>query len=268
MKPELILKAEILDIIFENRNKDYGAYALRKEYNKRLSIALSSVLLLLITLFMLQSWNKKPTKNLPPLIEHDDTLTLVPVVLPPTVPPPPSPTPLPAATIGYGTPVITKEDIRDSVPSQEDLARDVQIGLKTTAGVPAIEIRPPESVNPGIGIQPAIEPVKEPEIFEISEIMPDFPGGKAALHRFLSKNLKIPEEGLEPGNSVRIVVRFVVEADGAISGIKFLQTGPIVYEKEVLRVINKMPKWKPGIQNGRSVPVYFNIPVIFEIPEE
>src|SRR5687768_10310812 len=98
--------------------------------------------------------------------------------------------------------------------------------------------------------------------------MPEFPGGQAAFLRFLSKNLRVPEGALEPGQKIKIIVRFVVGKEGELSNMEFLKTSGEVFEQEVLRVLRKMPKWKPGKQNGESVRVYFNLPIVFDVPEE
>jgi protein TonB len=85
-----------------------------------------------------------------------------------------------------------------------------------------------------------------------------------ALQRFLSRNLRSPNEGMETGSVIRVLVRFVVDRDGSITGIEFEKSGGRDYDNEVLRVMKKMPAWKPGMQNGRTVAVYFKIPVVFQ----
>jgi protein TonB len=86
--------------------------------------------------------------------------------------------------------------------------------------------------------------------------------------RFLSRHLRVPDEAVEPGQKIKILVQFVVGKDGQISNIQFIQTNGEVFEHEVLRVMKKMPTWRPGMQNGEAVAVYFKLPVIFETQGE
>src|SRR6478735_7640382 len=97
--------------------------------------------------------------------------------------------------------------------------------------------------------------------------MLQFPGGEAALNRWLSKLLR-PGDELQPGQKVKVLVRFVVNQTGSIEKIELLQPGGEPYDKEVLRVISKMPRWEPGRQNGHNVSAWFLIPIIFEMPEQ
>jgi protein TonB len=97
--------------------------------------------------------------------------------------------------------------------------------------------------------------------------MPEFPGGMAALLRFLGRNLQVPEEGVAAGERVRVPVKFVVNREGQLTDVEFVaQTGE-VFKKEILRVIKKMPRWKPGLQHGKAVAVYYTIPIIFEMTD-
>ncbi|HEY4155800.1 MAG TPA: energy transducer TonB [Puia sp.] len=96
--------------------------------------------------------------------------------------------------------------------------------------------------------------------------MPEFPGGTEALRRYLSRNLRMPDTEKESGSQVRVIVKFVVGPDGRVTGINTILSGGKAFDEEVQRVISRMPTWKPGIQNGRKVSVYFNLPVNFVIP--
>jgi periplasmic protein TonB len=112
-------------------------------------------------------------------------------------------------------------------------------------------------------------PKEEPAVLEKSEIMPEYPGGPEALKRFLLKNLRFDFEDQEPGTRIEIRCRFVVDKEGKVTGIEIVKSaGRSEYDKEVTRVVTKMPAWKPGIQNGRTVSVYFTLPVIVEVPEQ
>ena len=101
------------------------------------------------------------------------------------------------------------------------------------------------------------------EIFEHAERMPEFPGGIEALKRFLLKNLTMPPNDLDPGTVVKVTARFVVDGEGHVQNIEITQPADPSFNKEVKRVILKMPDWKPGQQNHHPVSVYFNLPVNF-----
>jgi protein TonB len=272
MKPELILQADILDIIFEGRNKDYGAYELRREYNTRMKKALYSVIGIVIALFTFTSFNFLSV-NKPGAIENipapDILLKSIEVKMPDL----PKPTELPKirqATIKNTTPLIVNEDEIPPLPEIKKLAEDVLIGTETIEGPRGEILAPPAK---GFGavddhFVPIDKPKQKVEILPHSEIMPEFPGGQAAFMRFLSKNLRVPEGSLEAGQQVKVFVRFVVGKEGELSNMEFIQATGEVFEHEVARVMRKMPKWKPGSQNGENVSVYFTLPIIFQKPEE
>lgn len=268
MHPENILTSSVLDIIFEGRNKEYGAYHLRKTYSTRMLIAMGSVLALALMFSGLMRLKSGPEKAGESVIIIADTITLIDI---PDEPEPllkPKPAGTNYQTIDHTTPVISTET-SDTIPTVEELSADVQIADFTQDGDPADVLPPPnpdESRTPAVEVEESSPP--EPEIFEKSEIMPQFPGGLPALYRFLSRHLRVPEEEMQPGQRVRQVVRFVVGADGSISAITYPGSAGASFEKEVNRVLKKMPKWIPGSQNNRQVAVYFTIPVIFEVPEE
>ena len=167
--------------------------------------------------------------------------------------------------------LLTNEPVADTLPPVDQLDQNVQIGLQNKAGDSILsDVPPPSNHGAGRSVEPVVSepPLEESAISITAEIMPEFPGGQAAFTRFLSKNLRVPENSMDPGQQIRIVVRFVVGKEGEISDFVFLQTNGEVFEEEVLRVMKKMPKWKPGSQNGKKVRVYFNLPVIFQAPEE
>lgn len=272
MEPSTILRSDALDILFENRNKQYGAYTLRREYPRRLLTAMAAMAgLVLLAFGFIFPRDSKPDKLINPFL-GPDSVTLV--ILPPPPPPapipplPPAPTP-PAATEQYVKPEIVPDNQHtDPLPEMTDL-EDKIISTETIEGPLSDGItRPPQPENTGTGAAP-IPPAREevPPILEKAAVMPSFPGGLGALQRWLSKNLR-PQDGIEPGQRVKVIARFVVDVNGNITGIRLTQSGGDPYDQEVLRVMNKMPKWNPGQQNGETVAVWFNIPIIFTSPEE
>jgi protein TonB len=272
MEPSTILRSDALDILFENRNKQYGAYTLRREYPRRLLLAVGGMALVVATVlfFMLQPQAPRLLAG-PILIIEDHHLVPPP---PPSLPEPPPPAATappvpPAATVQYVKPEIVPDELyKDPLPEMKDLDNKL-ISTETIEGPVSDGLtRPPQPENTGTGAAP-IPPAKEeaPAIRETAAVMPSFPGGLGALQRWLSKNLR-PQDGIEPGQRVKVIARFVVDVNGTITGIRLTQTGGDPYDQEVLRVINKMPKWNPGRQNGETVAVWFNIPIIFTSQEE
>jgi protein TonB len=214
MKADMILKSDLIDLVFESRNKDYGAYQLRKLYSKHLYIAICGPVLLLIFSWwivgstgknMLQSITTKP---------EDPPVYIIQPSPPPEVPPQPlahSARKPVSANTEFFTPVIS-DDVVTDVPEPGNF-QDVIIGTKTTdlVGEPGPPI---ETVVESPTAAPA---APEPSIYEKVELMPEFPGGLYALSRFLSKHLRVPEEIDEPGTRVKILVHFVVDRDGSLT---------------------------------------------------
>ena len=116
-----------------------------------------------------------------------------------------------------------------------------------------------------VPVQVVEEEPEEQTIFEVVENMPDFPGGQAALMQYLAKNIKYPTIAQENGTQGRVIVQFVVNKDGSIVDAKVVRSVDPYLDKEALRVINTMPKWKPGMQRGKPVRVKFTVPVMFRL---
>ena len=118
-------------------------------------------------------------------------------------------------------------------------------------------------------VAPTIEEEEDPEeqtIFEVVEQMPEYPnGGMAGLMQFLSKNIKYPTIAQENGTQGRVTVQIVENKDGSIVDAKVLRGVDPYLDKEALRVINSMPKWKPGMQRGKPVRVKYTVPVMFRL---
>ena len=111
-------------------------------------------------------------------------------------------------------------------------------------------------------------PNKETEqdiVFTVVEQMPQFPGGEAAMRKFISENLRYPKYAVDNGIQGRVVVRFIVQKDGSIRNIEVLRSLDKSLDQEAVRVIQLMPKWIPGKQNGKPVDVYFILPIVFKL---
>ena len=254
------------ELVFENKNKTYGAYDLRKKYNRTVTIALiitSFSFLLAVCFPMILDWLNKENEELVVPIDN----TLVDLAAPPpideTEPPPPPPPPPPVMeTVKFTPPVVTDEEVVEEPPPIQT-EETPQISTVTQEGTGDDEIIIPE-VTTGV-----VEPVKE-EIFTIVEQMPEFPGGAAAMMKWIKDKIEsigYPQMEKEAGISGTCYVTFVVDKDGNVTDAKVLRgvSGGPGYDKIALQVVKSMPKWGAGKQNGRAVSVQYNLPIKFTI---
>jgi protein TonB len=265
MKTEQILKSDVLDIIFENRNKSYGAYTLRKFYDNRL---LKSVAAMLVTVVVLSAFTFIPKKSgeynvNTVLIPDNELATAKPKEKPldPVKPPPPK-IQVPTQKFPDVIKIVPDTETADSLTNNLD---NKMIGSVTNnvSGDGVFIVGDP---GPVAGEGPAVAPVKPvidiTQVQETAEIMPSFPGGMDGLKRFLQRNLTNPKD-MEDGEMVSVKMKFVVGYDGKLKGFETIQDGGEEFNKEVLRVLKKMPEWVPGKSNGQNVSVYYTIPVKF-----
>lgn len=275
MKPDMILQSDMLDILFEGRNKDYGAYHLRRNYNSRLRKALGTMLLLVLLFAGGYYWAGTLEKEtvFAPLAGKTEIVLRMIEPEKPLEPKPLQPLAKKVATIRNVAPVIVPDHTKADPPPSIDVLKQetAAIGSETTPGeAPEGPVSPPAAAAPGgTGTAPAAPApiVEEDKVLPVAEKMPEFPGGLDALRRFLGRNLRVPEDVLESGQRVRVPVRFVVGKDGQLSGVEFLATADEAFKKEIMRVVGKMPHWIPGSQGGKTVAVYCMIPIIFEVSE-
>ena len=106
---------------------------------------------------------------------------------------------------------------------------------------------------------------KNDMVFDVVEVMPQFPGGQIAMLKYIMENMKYPEQAMKEGIQGRVAVRFIVEKDGSISDVKPILSVHPLLNKEAVRVVESMPKWTPGKQNGKPVRVRYNLPVMFKL---
>ena len=106
---------------------------------------------------------------------------------------------------------------------------------------------------------------KNDMVFDVVEVMPQYPGGQIAMLKYFMENIKYPEQAMKKGIQGRVAVSFIVEKDGSISNVKPVLSVHPLLDKEAVRVVKSMPKWSPGKQNGKPVRVRFNVPVMFKL---
>lgn len=272
------------DIIFEGRNKDYGAYVLRQTDDRRavvsLLIALSSILLMI---FISQA-NIKLLPAEPPIKEvivnpTDDPLGNMPI-LQEEVPPPVIPEEIPDA--GPEIEFVEMNVVEDNKTASNDQATQSQLNDEShkigtenrqsdIIGLPSIvdPDQPKGSSGPAIGSSGNKEERGEEKVFNVWELKEkaEFPGGPKAMYEFISKHITYPEIALENTIEGTVMVEFTVGADGSVSNIKILKDIGGGCGKEAERVLSMMPRWKPGKQMEVPVKSKFQAPIKFKIPK-
>jgi protein TonB len=159
------------------------------------------------------------------------------------------------------------DKLADPIITELDALDSTEIGTENIEGIPPGDIvRPPEMTNYNNANNTQNNTDETNEII-IEEKAPAFPGGTEAWLSFLRRFLQSPEE-LEPGQRVDVLIRFWVEADGSVSRPEILKSGGPAFDREVLRVLKKMPRWEPAVQNGRKIAVSYAQPISFVGVEE
>ena len=276
MEANKILNADILDIIFEGKNKSYGAYDLRKTYNDRILKALlgTGIVLLLALIGIWATANAKPKKKELEVKDAGMAEVKKDVPPPPVVPPPPPPPPPPPAikSIQF-TPPIVKKDIEIAKPKEIEEIKDDAAIAEVTNKVENTEQKVKEVIQEVKETEVAKAPVKvvdEDQVFQKVEIESEFPGGPGAFGNYLRKNLNsnTPSENGAGTGKYTVVVRFQVSRDGTVSDV-VAETDPgYGCAAEAVKIIKKSAKWKPGIQNGTNVSSIKRQPITFEVADE
>ena len=168
----------------------------------------------------------------------------------------------------YSKPIITNENITIQTPTIDDLTKNV-IGSENQIGNADVNIiQPPADDNSASRIvSTPVEARIDDKPLTWAQVMPEYPGGIEALKKFMLRNLKQPDN-LQPGEKIVVKATFIVNKQGEIEQVKIIGSGRDDLDEEVKRVINKMPLWRAGMQNGNAVAVYFNLPVTFMSEEE
>jgi protein TonB len=272
-----IMRADMLDILFENRNKNYGAYNLRKNYDKRLLTALGAGMAVLILFVCIAQFGNKQTTSVN--ADRKDEVVIREVKMPKAeikqpekqkeiAKPKTAPAPK-VAQVKHTTPVIKPDDkVKETVKANTELdgkqIATTNSNGKKDEGIVKQPEQPKETGN-GTGNTGPAEPVQP--AFVIQEKDPEFPGGKEAFKKFMEKYLVTPSS-LEAGETKVVKIKFKVDKDGSVNSFEIISSGGDEYDKEVVRVCKKMPRWVPAIQNGANVPVNYMIPVTFIGVEE
>ncbi len=258
------------DIVFEGRNREYGAYLLRKVYTRNLWRALvtaSSVFLLFISvpLLVAKIWPEEvyiaPAKPIEPVFKIIDVpIPDVPKIIPPEETAPTQATK--AKITKFVVPVIVNNTVKPTDVPEQEILKHTEIGKENRDG--EANVKPPVAVGPEVNTGAGTaEPA--PVILPIADQMPEFPGGYAAMQKYLSENLVYPNIALRNSLQGTVILSFVVNTQGEISGIQVLKPLGGGTEAEAIRVLKSMPRWNPGKNNGIPVNVRFTVPFKFTL---
>ena len=259
-----------LALVFDGKNKEYGAYVQREESSDRHLKAMILITIVALGLIFLPGL----IKSVLPTPKDDTQVTEVNItdivskqdvppenkIEQPVAPPPPEL----KATVAFTPPVVTRdENIRDEelIKTQQDLSdTKADISVATVEGVQGGTVDIADLQEHKVVVEE-----KKPEIFSHVEVMPSFPGGETAMMKWLTENISYPTIAAEQGIQGRVVLRFVVKPDGSIDQVEVQRSLDPSCDKEAQRVVKKMPRWIPGKQNGNPVSVYYSLPVLFRL---
>jgi len=244
---------EFDEIIFENRNKAYGAYYIRKHYKSAACLSILVAITFIAVLLTVLSFTteKGPAKSTTLttsvlyLPKPDDQV----IVKQPEVKAPPE---LMKAVRNLQPKVVTDSMEATSFLPTNDVLNDI-----TKNGKPTDSIVYVEPITPEIPV--------EDKVFISVEEKPEYPGGATALFRYISENLNYPIEAQRYNIQGRVTLQFVVNPDGSIGKIEILSSIDPLLDNEAIRVVKTLPKFKPGKQGGVPVKVWFSLPVLFKI---
>ena len=266
------------DLMFENRNKEYGAYVLRRQTTARNIKSIITVLILfaLVMVYMvaknayddyqakhqaqtqvteltaLQEQKKEAKVERKEIVKQEKIEQVVEKV---------------KSSIKFTAPIIKKDDeVRpeDEMKSQDEIMNSkVAVGFANVIGND--ENGEVLKAKEALVTEPVKPKEEENKVFDVVEQMPSFPGGMAALMAYLQKSIKYPPVAEENGIQGRVVCTFVVERDGSVTDVRVAKSVDPSLDKEAVRVVSAMPKWIPGKQNGQSVRVKYTLPVTFRL---
>lgn len=271
-----LISRDWTEMVFEGRNKEYGAYRLRKNAGKRNLYSLITIFIAALAIWggislvkFVESRTKSVAqtsvaelsalnqpKNKAEVKQQQKVKLEQPEKVVERV----------KSSVKFTAPVIKKDD--EVKPEDELKTQDELMSTKTAIG--ALDVKGNDDANGEVlKLKEAVaQPEPKPEVekvFDVVEQMPSFPGGPSALMEWLSNNVKYPVVAQENGVQGRVVVSFVVERDGSITDVKVVRGVDPSLDREASRVVRAMPRWIPGKQNGSAVRVKYNVPVAFRL---
>jgi protein TonB len=269
-----ILSSDFLDLLFDGRNKEYGAYELRKNYNKRLRTALAITVSVVLAIFLLVFVGKNISDNTKSKVKVQE-VTLSDIkqeeqmkVEPPPPPPPPVQEPPKIEITKFTPPKIVEDDKfeeKNEVKEQEEITN---VGKIDQEGIKEPDVVNPPTVDQGSNI---IEAPKEDDntVFTKVEVEAQFPGGEAKWNQFVQREVERHIDDLvEDGQAGTCEVQFIVDKEGNVSNVEALTMKGTVLARIATDAIRRGPKWIPAIQNGRQVKAWRRQKITFRLPDE
>lgn len=271
MNTSKILSADLLDILFDNRNKEYGAYELRKTYAKRITIALLTTLLLVSFVFTgIAIANTLKPHEKPSYLIHEGVILKTieeeepkPIEIPKEKQPE---TPLTRTEQFINIRIAPDTEVHNPPPSQGDLEISQTVSADIEGAYYTGEVANP--VLPDVNkILETPAPKRDEGPLSVVHVEAQYDGN---WQKFLERNLngQVPIDNNAPPGKYTVMVQFVVDVDGSISDIKVLIDPGYELDKEAIRVIKKSKKWQPAIYDGRLVKAYRKQSIVFMVSEE
>jgi protein TonB len=257
MEKEMKRIPDFDEIVFSDRNKEYGAYVLRRNYNSNVTISLLIGIFIMGTIVIIpfldaRSMESNKNDNQRQVeIKMEDLSQAKEAFTPPEPPPPPADA---VQQAKYVPPVVV-----DSVRPDETLQL-------MTADEAQIEVQDQDVlVIVGEVKEEVKEEEPEPEIFIVVEEMPSFPGGNSVLLKYIADHLVYPGIAAENNIEGKVTIQFCVTPKGGIDKVTILRGVDPELDAEAIRVVKSLPKFNPGKQGGVPVPVWFQVPITFQL---
>jgi protein TonB len=272
MEANKIMNADILDILFEGKNKEYGAYELRKTYNKRMIRALIIMLAVCLLIFVGSIVAKTISDRAPKqMVVQDVQLEEIKEPEKKNEPPPPPPPPKepPKVEVTKFTPpkIVKDEEVKpEEKPPEQEKLDDTKIGSFNQEGVKSDVVEAPVEKGTGTVEAPKAQEEDYDKEFTSVQVEAKFPGDWS---KFLERNLnaQTPADNGAPPGKYTVTVSFKVDKDGSISEVTSLNDPGYGCAAEAVRVIKKGPKWNAAIQNGRNVIYRQKQNIVFQVTE-
>ena len=253
------------ELIFQGKNKEYGAYKMRSESDRRHNVAMMIITVVALVGFSLPKLIEmvKPPERIVNVdvtqlsklakAEVKNDIKKVEAVAPP---------PDLKSSVKFTAPVIKKdEEVKEEnqIKSQEELT-------KNTASISLADVKGSDKGTIDIAdVKQQVTQDVEEKVYSVIEQMPQFPGGEAELLGYIGKNLKYPVIAQENGIQGKVIVRFVVTKNGSVDKVEVVRQLDPACDREAIRVIRSLPKFIPGKQNGVNVSVWYTLPITFKL---
>lgn len=249
------------ELVFEERNREYGAYQIRKNYSMNLILILCSVVFVIGSAFGIYKVVSKPEEMVKKSELNTDAFAMdTKFEEEDIVEPLDEPIPEVEKTLQFLPPVVTDDEV-DTPPAVVEEVTETTVSTNTQDGSEGFGV-----VAPPTKKDPPIE-VEKPKVYDFVDESAEYPGGMAEMRKYLAENIKYPQTAVEMGYEGKTYLKFIVSENGNISNVKVVKgvTDCPECDAEATRVVKNMPKWTPGKVNGKAVNSTFSIPVVFKL---